>query len=475
MNIEIIPAMDLIDGACVRLAQGDYDRRTTYGRDPLDTALRFEAAGLRRLHMVDLDGARAQRPANLKVLERIAARTRLEIQYGGGIKSRTALCDVFSAGARRAVCGSVAVREPDCLAAWLAEFGGERLILGADLRDGRIAIAGWSEETPLGAAELIGRFRKRRNALRPRDIVLRRPSSGISRRGDHRQRRYRNARRPHGSRPRGAAQRHRRQGALRRTYHPRRSRTMLAKRIIPCLDIRDGRTVKGVNFTDLRSVGDPVELGARYAAEGADELVYLDISATAEGRRTFTGLVSRIAARIDIPFTVGGGIASVDDAGRLLDAGADKITVNSAAVADPSLIDAVAAKYGSQFVTVAIDARRIDGRWRVTTHGGRRLTDRELFAWAEEACRRGAGEILFTSMDHDGTRGGYPCDTFAQLSLLPVPVIASGGAGSVQHIADVLTLGRADAALAASIFHYGEIPIPVLKRELRARNIPVRL
>ena len=155
MNIEIIPAMDLIDGACVRLAQGDYDRRTTYGGDPLDTALRFEAAGLLRLHMVDLDGARAQRPANLKVLERIAARTRLEIQYGGGIKSRTALCDVFSAGARRAVCGSVAVREPDCLAAWLAEFGGERLILGADLRDGRIAIAGWSEETPLGAAELI--------------------------------------------------------------------------------------------------------------------------------------------------------------------------------------------------------------------------------------------------------------------------------------------------------------------------------
>ena len=185
--------------------------------------------------------------------------------------------------------------------------------------------------------------------------------------------------------------------------------------------------------------------------------------------------MSRIAARIDIPFTVGGGIASVDDAGRLLDAGADKITVNSAAVADPSLIDAVAAKYGSQFVTVAIDARRIDGRWRVTTHGGRRLTDRELFAWAEEACRRGAGEILFTSMDHDGTKNGYPCDTFARLAELPVPIIASGGAGTADHIADVLTLGRADAALAASIFHYNEIPIPVLKRELKKRNINVRL
>lgn len=250
---------------------------------------------------------------------------------------------------------------------------------------------------------------------------------------------------------------------------------MLAKRIIPCLDIRDGQTVKGIHFEDLRRVGDPVELGAKYAAEGADELVYLDISASQEGRRTFTDLVSRIAARIDIPFTVGGGIASVDDAGRLLDAGADKVTVNSAAVANPALIDAIASKYGSQFVVAAIDARQIDGRWRVTTHGGRRLTERELFTWAREAVDRGAGEILFTSMDHDGTKNGYPCETFARLAELPVPVIASGGAGTVGHIAEVLTRGGADAALAASIFHYGEIPIPRLKRELRQRGIPVRL
>ena len=250
---------------------------------------------------------------------------------------------------------------------------------------------------------------------------------------------------------------------------------MLAKRIIPCLDIRDGQTVKGIHFEDLRRVGDPVELGAKYAAQGADELVYLDISASQEGRRTFTDLVSRIAARIDIPFTVGGGIASVDDAGRLLDAGADKVTVNSAAVANPALIDAIASKYGSQFVVAAIDARQIDGRWRVTTHGGRRLTERELFTWAREAVDRGAGEILFTSMDHDGTKNGYPCETFARLAELPVPVIASGGAGTVDHIAEVLTRGGADAALAASIFHYGEIPIPRLKRELRQRGIPVRL
>ena len=250
---------------------------------------------------------------------------------------------------------------------------------------------------------------------------------------------------------------------------------MLAKRIIPCLDIRDGQTVKGIHFEELRRVGDPVELGARYAAQGADELVYLDISATQQGRRTFTDLVTRIAARIDIPFTVGGGISSVEDAGRLLEAGADKVTVNSAAVRNPALIDAIAARYGSQFVVAAIDARLVDGRHVVTTHGGTRPTDRELFTWARECVERGAGEILFTSMDHDGTKNGYPCEVFARLAELPVPIIASGGAGTVGHIAEVLTRGGADAALAASIFHYNEIPIPTLKRELHRAGIPVRL
>ena len=251
---------------------------------------------------------------------------------------------------------------------------------------------------------------------------------------------------------------------------------MLAKRIIPCLDIKEGQTVKGINFLELRDVGDPVALGKRYAEDGADELVYLDISASMEGRKTFAELVTRIAANINIPFTVGGGIASIEDAGRLLTAGADKVTINSAAVNNPDLISEIASKYGSQFVVVAIDAKQIDGVWRVTTHGGHRLTEKELFSWAREAQERGAGEILFTSMDHDGTKNGYPCETYARLSqMLSIPVIASGGAGTVQHIADVLTKGCADAALAASIFHYGEIPIPYLKQELNKMHIPVRL
>ena len=251
---------------------------------------------------------------------------------------------------------------------------------------------------------------------------------------------------------------------------------MVAKRIVPCLDVKDGRTVKGVNFVDLRDVGDAVELGQYYARSGADELVYLDISASREGRATFTRLVERISDGINIPFTVGGGISSLEDAARLLDAGADKISINSAAIANPALIDQIATRYGSQFVVVAIDARcGEDGVWRVTTHGGSRETDKELFAWAKEAEQRGAGEILFTSMNHDGTRQGYPCDTFARMSEeLSIPIIASGGAGSVKDIAEVLTLGRADAALAASIFHFGEITVGELKSELKKLDICVR-
>jgi cyclase len=251
---------------------------------------------------------------------------------------------------------------------------------------------------------------------------------------------------------------------------------MKSKRIIPCLDVYEGRTVKGVHFVNLRDVGDAVELGNRYATEGADELVYLDISATHEGRHTFTGLVERIARTINIPFTVGGGISTIDDAERLVEAGADKISINSAALYRPDFISELAERFGSQFVVIAIDAKNVDGRWICTTHGGRQFTDRELFSWAHEAQERGAGELLFTSMDHDGTRNGYPCDTYATLAQeLSIPVIASGGAGNIEHIVEVLTKGKADAALVAGILHDGILTIPEIKQELAKRGIPVRL
>ncbi len=250
---------------------------------------------------------------------------------------------------------------------------------------------------------------------------------------------------------------------------------MLAKRIIPCLDIKDGRTVKGVNFVALRDAGDPVELGAKYSEAGADELVFLDITATHEKRKTLAALAREIARQLSIPFTIGGGIKAVEDVGVLLDAGADKISINSAAVRRPDLIDELAKGFGNQFVVVAIDAKQIDGEWYVHLNGGRIATAYKLLDWAKMAQERGAGEILFTSMDHDGTKAGFALEATARLSeALSIPIIASGGAGSIQHFTDVFTAGKADAGLAASIFHFGEIGIGELKQSLQAAGVPVR-
>jgi len=251
---------------------------------------------------------------------------------------------------------------------------------------------------------------------------------------------------------------------------------MLTKRIIPCLDIKNGRTVKGVNFLDLKDAGDPVELAKKYSEEGADELVFLDISATEEGRKTLVDLVRNVAATINIPFTVGGGISSVADVALLLNNGADKVSINSSAVKNPQLINDLAQEFGSQCVVVAIDAKQIDGAWKVHLVGGKVPTALDLFEWAKEVAERGAGEILFTSMDHDGTKNGFANTALAQLSeIINIPIIASGGAGTIQHFVDAFLIGKADAALAASVFHFQEIEIQTLKNELKNNTIPIRL
>lgn len=251
---------------------------------------------------------------------------------------------------------------------------------------------------------------------------------------------------------------------------------MLTKRIVPCLDIKDGRTVKGVNFVDLRDAGDPVELAQRYAKEGADELVFLDISATEQKRKTLAAMVYSVAEKLNIPFTVGGGISAVEDVDILLKNGADKISINSSAVNRPDLINELAAKFGSQCIVVAIDAKEIEGNWKVHLVGGKVPTELNLFEWAKEVELRGAGEILFTSMDHDGTKNGFANEALARLSdELNIPIIASGGAGTMQHFADTFINGRADAALAASVFHFKEIEIRDLKNQLKKDGIPVRI
>lgn len=250
---------------------------------------------------------------------------------------------------------------------------------------------------------------------------------------------------------------------------------MLAKRIIPCLDIKNGTTVKGTNFVNLREAGDPVELGRAYSEQGADELVFLDITASHEGRKTFTDLVKRVAANISIPFTVGGGINELQDVDRLLNAGADKVSINSSAIRNPQLISDIAKHFGSQVCVVAIDAKQENNLWKCYLNGGRIETDKELISWAKEAADRGAGEILFTSMNHDGVKNGYANETLALLSeSLPIPIIASGGAGKMEHFKDTFTQGKSDAALAASVFHFGEIKISELKEYLCAQGIVVR-
>ena len=251
---------------------------------------------------------------------------------------------------------------------------------------------------------------------------------------------------------------------------------MEAKRIIPCLDVKDGKTVKGVHFVDFRDAGDPVVMGAEYSRQGADELVFLDITATFEGRKTFTELVTRVAENIHIPFTVGGGIGELADVERLLNAGADKISINSAALRRPALIDEIVHHFGSQVCVIAIDATIVNGQWICYVNGGHTATDKILFDWALEAQDRGAGELLFTSILHDGVKEGYPNEALAILAdSLHIPVIASGGAGKMEHFRDAFLIGKVDAALAASVFHFGEIKIPELKQYLHNEHIDIRL
>lgn len=251
---------------------------------------------------------------------------------------------------------------------------------------------------------------------------------------------------------------------------------MLAKRIIPCLDIKDGRTVKGVNFVNLRDAGDPIELGKLYSEKGADELVFLDITATHEKRKTLAAQARNIAAHLNIPFTIGGGIRSIEDVDVLLDSGADKIAINSAAVRNPQVIGDIAKGFGSQFVVLAVDAKMVNGEWLVHLNGGRLATDIRLMEWVKEAQERGAGEILFTSMNHDGTKNGFACEALAEMSdLLSIPIIASGGAGNMEHFHEVFTKGKADAGLAASIFHFKEIEILDLKQYLKEKGVSVRI
>ena len=496
--IELIPAIDIINGKCVRLRKGDYEQKTVYGDSPALMAQRFEKLGFKRLHVVDLDGAKSKHVVNIDVLREITSTTSLKVDFGGGIKTDDDIEKAFEAGAEMVTVGSIAVTSPTLFYKWLDKYGAERMILGADVRNGMISINGWKDDSTEALLPFLRKYIDAgvKNVLCTeiskdgmlegpavelyKDVMREYPqlhliaSGGVSCIEDIR--RLENEGIPAVVFGKAIYEGKIDLKELVTDPQPPNLRgSGLAKRIVPCLDVKDGQTVKGTNFVNLRHAGDPVELGMAYSKAGADELVFLDITASHEGRKTFTEMVTRVAENINIPFTVGGGINSIEDVERLLYAGADKVSVNSAALRRPELIDEIARRFGSQVCVCAIDARFENGKWTCFLNGGRIPTDKELVSWAKEAEERGAGEILFTSMNHDGVKTGYANEALAELAeTLGIPVIASGGAGTMEHFRDAFTIGKADAALAASVFHFGEIKISELKEYLIGEGINVR-
>ncbi len=492
MNIELIPAIDLINGQCVRLTKGDYDQKTVYSSSPAEVAKHFERLGFKRLHVVDLDGAKSKHIVNIEALRAITQNTSLTVDFGGGIKTEADIRKAFDNGASMVTVGSIAVTNPALFMEWLEKYGAERLILGADVRNGKLSINGWKEDSSEDLLPFLKQYIDKgvRNVLCTeisKDGTLNGPaielykevmaaypnlhliaSGGVSCNDDIQ------ALEAAGI-PAVVFGKAFYEGRI--NAHQLLGKTKgLAKRIIPCLDVKNGETVKGMNFVNLRSAGDPVELGKAYSDAGADELVFLDITASFEGRKTFTDMVTRVASEINIPFTVGGGINELKDVDRLLNAGADKVSINSAAIRHPELITEIANHYGSQVCVCAIDARLDDDGWHCYVKGGRERVELGLFDWAREVADRGAGEILFTSMDHDGVKQGFANEALARLSEeVSIPIIASGGAGNMEHFRDAFTRGKADAALAASVFHFGEIDIQDLKNYLHGEGINVRL
>ena len=503
----IYPAIDLREGAVVRLKQGDPNRQTLFSTDPADTAHTWFSSGATWLHVVNLDGAFEDPDAlNRKAIQAIlaeAANFGGKVQLGGGLRSYQDICTALDSGVERVILGTLAVEKPELLTQAIREFGSERVAAGVDAENGLVKVRGWRQSTGRSLVGLVSELAQAGlewlvftdisrdgigtglNIASTRELVtipgLKVIASGGVRNEDD----------LHQAHQAGCAGVIVGRALLRPAYHhPAMGdpMTTLAKRIIPCLDIKNGRVVKGVNFVNLRDAGDPVEQARIYDRAGADELVFLDITATHEGHATVLEVVSRVADQVFMPLTVGGGIRSVEDIRQLLLAGADKTSLNSAAVQNPSLLAEGAQRFGAQCIVLAIDARRIDTRrvtqpeareaaprWEVFTHGGRKPTGIDALEWAVRGVEIGAGEILLTSMDADGTLAGYDLElTRAVSQAVSVPVIASGGAGRPQDFVDVLTTGQADAALAASLFHDGKLEIPDLKDFLHRAGVSVR-
>ena len=502
----VFPAVDIQAGKAVRLRRGDFDDVTVFSDDPVELARYWQDQGAEALHVIDLDAARSGELTNFSLVEQIVKALDIPVQYGGGIRSQKALAFMAGVGVHWVVMGTAAVTALDLLddaVNWL----GDRLIVGLDCTDGMVATHGWQQRSQMSAIRMVKLLAehgvqrvvytdtardgmlggpnlpglKDLAEVSPLEIIL---SGGIALLDDLRRLKKLDEPKVVGVIVgRALYEKSFSLADALADSSPADGAAVHRKRIIPCLDVRDGRVVKGVNFVSIRDAGDPIELAARYDAEGADELIFLDITASHERRDIIADLAARCAEQVFIPFTIGGGLSSEDDVRAILAAGADKVTMNTAAVEDPELVRRCSERFGAQCIVVAIDARRIPGsgeegrplRWEVYVHGGRTPTGIDAIEWAARAAELGAGEFMLTSMDRDGTLDGYDLAlTRAVAREVGIPVIASGGVGTLEHLAAGLTEGEADAVLAASIFHYGTYTIAEAKEYLAARGVPVR-
>jgi len=515
--MQVIPAIDLLDGKIVRLSQGDFSRVDFFGDDPLPVVENYRRLGADRLHLVNLSAARDGAVGGDFIRQITRLSQVLPVQVGGGARDLHAVRLYFEAGAAAVIVGTMLFADPDAVAAAVLLFGGKSIVAALDVDGVRetVRIRGWRDDSGMSIWEAAERVRR----LGPRQVLVtdisrdgmaagpnvslyaawkrRFPDLAITASGGVRDARdideleradcdsvvVGRALLDHSvafsALVRGDLQKEKQEAALPGSHSTKRAgdnnRGDLAIRVIPCLDVDRGRVVKGTNFQNLRDAGDPVELARRYCDEGADELVFLDITATCDFRPTVVELASRVAAAVNIPFTIGGGVRSADNARRLLEAGADKVAVNSAAVARPELLEEMSLQLGAANTVCAIDARRDRDGWTVLTRGGRNDARCNAIAWAERAVWLGAGELLVTSHDRDGTSAGFDTELLAEIKRrVSVSLIASGGGGSPQSFIDAVRVGRADAVLAAGVFHFGVLSIQDVKAALRGAGIPIR-
>lgn len=494
----ILPAIDIIDTQCVRLIQGDYQRQKTYFKDPVEVAKNFEQKGAKFLHIVDLDGAKNGKITNQKTIFKISQETDLSIQVGGGIRDLETAKKLLDGGIERLILGTSAIKNPELVRNLIEKYGSERIIVSVDAKKEKILVEGWVQ----GSQKSLRGFLQELEKIGIKTIIFTDIKSDGMMKGPN----LENIKKVleynfkvivaggvsslknledldnlgvHGAIIGRALY----EGAIDLDIAIKKfQQNNLAKRIIPCMDVDNGRVVKGTNFKDLKDAGDPVEIAAKYSESGADELVFLDITATVEKRKTLTELVKKIAIKINIPFTVGGGICSVEDIRAVLNSGADKVSLGSVAVRNPGLVREAAEIFGSQCIVISVDAKKVEtidsknkNSWKIFIDGGRTNTGINALDFVKEMESLGAGELLVNSVDRDGTKQGYDLELLeAILRKVNIPVIASSGAGKMEDFLDAFSSGS-DAALAASVFHYQEIEIPRLKQFLAENQITIRL